>query len=296
MPQPSSLVLTIFTPAYNRAALLPRLFESISHQAPPGSSVEWLVIDDGSTDDTPQVLEELVQRRPDLVRWVRVENGGKHRAINRAALLARGKWLMIVDSDDMLADKAIALVMGHISRVKDDQRIGVLRGLRHFPELRSAHRFRLPSNPCTHAQWLSLQSAFDTVEVVRTGVLAQYPFPNFDGERFMAEGWLWHNLQGTHLTQYVDEHWVVCFYQIDGLSANSRRNRARSPRSALAVYTAMLGSALPWPLRVRTSINWWRYRFHISAQRQSTGELTPPSFWTALPGWCLYMQDRRALK
>lgn len=287
--------LTVFTPAYNRAALLPRLFESISKQAPPGSAVEWLVIDDGSSDETPQVLQNLTQLRPDLVHWVRLANGGKHRAINRAAHLARGHWIMIVDSDDMLADGALVSVMAHISKVEADERIGMLRGLRQFPELSTTYRFQLPSNPCTHAQWLAMQPAFDTAEVIRAHVLVQYPFPEFEGEQFMAEGWLWHSLEKTHLTQYVDEHWVVCFYQAEGLSANSQRIRARSPRSALAVYTAMLESTLPWRLRVRTGINWWRYHFHAAALGHTPAAPAGPSRWLAVPGWLLFKRDRRSV-
>jgi glycosyltransferase involved in cell wall biosynthesis len=293
MSEPKSLTLTVFTPAFNRAALLPRLFDSIAAQSPHGSSVEWLVIDDGSSDDTPRALEDLKQRRPDLVRCTRVENGGKHRAINRAAGLARGRWLMIVDSDDMLAEGALTSVMAHIAAVESDERIGMLRGLREFPELSVSHRFQVPLNPCKHTQWLALQPAFDTAEVIRTCVLSQYPFPDFEGERFMAEGWLWHSLEKTHLTQYVDSHWVVCFYQAEGLSANSQRVRARAPRSARAVYAAMLASPLPWRLRIRAGINWWRYHFHAATQGHPPDGASFPSRWLALPGWLLFRRDCR---
>ena len=87
-------ILTIFTPAFNRAELLPRLFESIQSQVPEGAPVEWLVIDDGSSDETPTDLASFESLRADLARSVRVENGGKHRAINRAASLARGLSLI----------------------------------------------------------------------------------------------------------------------------------------------------------------------------------------------------------
>lgn len=126
MTKPVRPKLTIFTPTWNRADLLPRLFGSISDQAPVDGSVEWLVLDDGSTDDTPEVLAQLASVRPDLVRFLRVENGGKHRAINRAAHQARADWIMLVDSDDALAPGAIGDVLHNVGRYDGDERIGLI--------------------------------------------------------------------------------------------------------------------------------------------------------------------------
>lgn len=296
MTESTRITLTIFTPAYNRATLLPRLFDSISTQVPPGSEIEWLVIDDGSSDKTPYVLAELAKRRPDLVRFVRVANGGKHRAINRAAQLARGTWIMIVDSDDMLADAAINSIVDHISKADSDNRIGLLRGLKRFPELAVNHRFQVTSNPCTHADWLAVQPGFDTAEVIRTTALAQNPFPDFEGERFMAEGWLWHRLAAKWLTFFVNQQWVICEYLDGGLSERSAHNRSRSPRSAMAVYEQMLSANLPITHKTRASVNWWRYRWH--AGRLAVGT-PPPPFWRmlfAIPGWLAYLKDRVLLK
>lgn len=284
------VTLTIFTPAYNRARLLPRLFESIQAQVGIDDPVEWLVIDDGSTDETPDVLAGFSARRPDLVRTLTVENGGKHRAINRAAHAARGEWVLIVDSDDRLVANAVAQVRAAIGTAGTDPAVGVIRAHSIFPDLPSPPNFRLPHNPCRHRDWRASQPGFDTAEVVRRSALQQYPFPEFEGERFMAEGWLWHALDSNYLTWFSDQAWIECRYRPDGLSAGSRQLRMASPCGAMAVYTVMLNADLPWRLHARAAINAWRFRFHALALGQTSP--APASTVYALPGWLLYQADR----
>lgn len=263
------VTLTIFTPTYNRAHLLPRLFESIRSQVSPEGLVEWLVIDDGSRDDTETLLAGFAGERPDLVRYICVENGGKHRAVNLAAGLARGDWIMFLDSDDRLVDGAIAEVLETIHQIDDDARIGLLRGLKRFPGSKTDHRFEARQNPCRHVDWISSQRPLETAEVIRRTALKLHRFPDFPGEGFMSEGWLYHRLDRTHLTFFINKPWMDCFYQSDGLSARSRRIRADSSCSALAVYTVMLESQLPLRWRMRYAINWWRYLFHAKKQNKS---------------------------
>jgi glycosyltransferase involved in cell wall biosynthesis len=288
-------VLTIFTPAYNRAHLLPRLFDSIAGQVPVGSPVEWLVIDDGSTDDTQAVLAGLANQRPDLVRWLVVSNGGKHRAINLAARTARGDWLMIVDSDDVVVEGAVSDVVAQVAAIQEKTSVRIIRALRRFPQNDKAPtKFRVPSNPCYYWQWSAWQRTFDSADVIPRAILSKYPFPDHPGEWFMAEGWLWSSLDKDYLTFFVDRPWVECYYQPDGLSARSQRIRAESPLSAMDVYAAMLATPLPWKLRARAAINWWRYRAHAWRRKKKPRIGARPSLLFAPLGWWLSWRDENS--
>lgn len=289
------VVLTLFTPAYNRVQLLPRLFDSIKTQVAPGDPVEWLVIDDGSMDGTAALLDRFATERPDLVRYLVVPNGGKHRAINRAAIEARGEWVMIVDSDDVVASHAIEQVRKTVPQVDGNAAIGVLRALKNFPALSGAHHFDVCENPCRYVAWCAQQRPFDSIEVVRRTTLQAHPFPDFSGERFMAEGWLWHAIDKTQLTFFINHPWVECFYQAEGLSANSRTIRAQSPCGAMAVYAAMRESDLPLGWQVRASINGWRYRFHANHLGKACDQARSPSLIFAPVGWVMYLADRRRM-
>lgn len=286
--QTRNVVLTIFTPTYNRAHLLPRLFESIASQAKPGDSVEWLIIDDGSTDETPSVLARFVALRPDLVRFLRVRNGGKHRAINHAASAANGEWMMIVDSDDLLTAGAITKLLNLIVSESVGARVGAIRAPNDFidPDF-EVKKFRLKRNPASYSEWRRGQSHFETVDVFRLCALRSNEFPDVPGERFMSEAWLRHAVDRRWLTYFSDHALLLCEYQRGGLSEQSNRLRAENPVSAMLVYEAIFSSAVGFWLKVRSSINWWRYWFH--AGRPNTGARS----WIACCclGLMLYVTD-----
>lgn len=282
--------LTIFTPTWNRADLLPRLFQSIRSQVDADGIVEWLVIDDGSTDDTQAVLAAFAKERPDLVRNLRVENGGKHRAINRASHESRGDWIMVVDSDDALVGGAITNVLKLIAQFDGVKEIGLIRGLCSFPEIeRSDHSFQTARNPCRHWEWVSSQKPFDSAQVFRRSALAMHPFPEFDGEHFMAEAWLYHSMDSTHKVLFINNVWVNCWYQTNGLSRNALQVRLQSPRSTMLVYSVILNSPSDCKTVSRASANWWRYWFH--ANEPALKSVKRPRWLFALFGWILYRRD-----
>ena len=94
--------ITIFTPTYNRAYILPRLFQSLKNQK--ATNFEWLIIDDGSNDDTEDVVEKFIAEADFNIRYYKQNNQGKHIALNLAALKAEGDWMITIDSDDFIAD------------------------------------------------------------------------------------------------------------------------------------------------------------------------------------------------
>ena len=101
--------ITIVTPSYNRANLLPRLYESLKDQT--CKNFIWLVIDDGSTDNTNDVLRQIERETPPFgVQYVYKENGGKHTALNLATEKVETELFFIVDSDDRLTPDAIDII------------------------------------------------------------------------------------------------------------------------------------------------------------------------------------------
>ena len=118
-------MLTIFTPTYNRAYILPKLYESLREQS--CHDLEWIIIDDGSTDDTRLLVEGWIgASNPFPIRYHRQPNGGKHRAINRGVELARGDFFFIVDSDDRLPSDAVETVVRETERISDDATLSLI--------------------------------------------------------------------------------------------------------------------------------------------------------------------------
>jgi glycosyltransferase involved in cell wall biosynthesis len=118
-PTRSEYLFTVFTPSYNRARTLPRVYESLQRQTL--RNFEWLVMDDGSTDDTRQLVTRWQAESNFPIRYIFQENQGKPAAFNHGVQEARGKLFLTLDSDDggirkYSTDRASAKEFGGISR------------------------------------------------------------------------------------------------------------------------------------------------------------------------------------
>jgi glycosyltransferase involved in cell wall biosynthesis len=109
---PSETLISVVIPAYNYASLLPRAVESVLPQLTDSS--ELLVIDDGSTDETPQVLDALQARYPGRLRAIRKANGGASSARNLGIRESRGQYLVFLDADDELVADALGVLSAHL--------------------------------------------------------------------------------------------------------------------------------------------------------------------------------------
>lgn len=115
-----SIIVTVFTPTYNRANTLDIAFESLMAQTVRG--FEWLVVDDGSSDNTRDVMEAIQKRADFPVRYFYQENNGKHIAQNRGLMEARGKFYAVLDSDDSLFPNALETLLAQWEGIPDEQK------------------------------------------------------------------------------------------------------------------------------------------------------------------------------
>lgn len=123
------MLITVFTPTYNRAHLLPRLYESLCRQT--FTDFEWVIVDDGSVDDTKGLVNKFLVDKTqhstlntNTIRYFYQENGGKHRAINRGVKEAQGELFFIADSDDSLPPDALEQVARVYETVRGDESFG----------------------------------------------------------------------------------------------------------------------------------------------------------------------------
>lgn len=288
--------LTIFTPSWNRADLLPRLFRSIADQVPANGGVEWLVIDDGSTDGTPEILARFASERPDLVRFLRVENGGKHRAINQGLDEALGEMFFVVDSDDYLPAGSVKQVLDWASQVSSDETFAGFGGLMSDPNgvvIGGAHFPKAPivSDVIDRRQRLGIHG--DVAKIVKTEVLQRFRFPDIDGENFVAESIVWNRISETYRFLYFNDVIYVADYQAEGLSAQSVRNRMRNPIGATMLYSELFrNKRASTKTRAKALVNYWRFFFcrreGLTCGFSETGSLVgsllviPVSYWLHL--------------
>ena len=131
--------ITIFTPSYNRAYRLLALYESLCNQT--CFDFEWLIVDDGSNDNTEELVQTWLNESKFNIRYIKQCNGGKHRAVNHGVREAKGELFYIVDSDDILPKDAIECIMQQYLTIKDNED-------RKSTRLHSSHEIpaRMPSS------------------------------------------------------------------------------------------------------------------------------------------------------
>lgn len=218
-------MITIFTPTYNRAHTLQRLFDSLKAQT--SKDFEWIIIDDNSSDNTEKLVNSFIKQTSDFsIVYKKQEHGGKHRAINKAVNIAKFDWFFIVDSDDYLTEDAIEKIHKWISLNKKDSKIAAVSGSRF--ETNRHEALSVPSilllNPglkCYNYERANYNLDYDKAEVYKTSLIKSHPFPEYDGEFFCTEAVCWDNiaLDGYYIAFYPDSIYM-CEYMDDGLTKN----------------------------------------------------------------------------
>lgn len=225
--------ITVFTPAYNRGYIIDNLYQSLKRQT--FRNFEWIVVDDGSTDNTADLFTGYLSE-PNFfpIHYQRVENGGKHRAINLGLPLAKGDLFFIVDSDDYLTDTALETIYQMERSIPDSEKssfAGVC-GLKGFSsQAQVGKTFEGKYLDITTLQRPQYGIAGDKAEVFYTELLRKYPFPEFPGENFITECVVWDKIANDgYKLRFFNEIVYICDYLPDGLSAHSSELFQKTPK------------------------------------------------------------------
>lgn len=223
--------LTVFTPTYNRANLLKNAFKSLNNQS--CFDFEWLIIDDGSIDNTQDVVKDFKTEKF-TIRYFKQQNGGKHRAINQAVQLAKGKFFLILDSDDELKENAVEMIRkfcNQISTLPNYNQFAGVAGERISREgkLLCGKGTKDYFVDATNLQRKKYHLGGDMAEVYKTSLLKEYPFKEFNNENFLTENTVWDKIaEDGYKIRWFKEPFYVCDYLNDGLTKNLLDNESNS--------------------------------------------------------------------
>lgn len=283
--------LSIVTPTYNRAALLKRCYLSLKRQT--SLDFEWIVVDDGSTDETEVLIASIAEgERAFPVAYVPKENGGKHTALNASHPYIHGKYVLLLDSDDELVPDAVEQVLSAWSRYTDDPEIGIVTLLKgrdpDHPNCYAAD----PEAPVDIMAYprICLVSN-DACEVIRAELFLRYPFPVFPGEKFLAEGALWGRVSFTSKCVYINRVIYLCDYLEDGLTNAGKTMRIRNPRGGMYHADLYMASKNDIKTRAKNGLLYVCYGFFagIRPREMVSGTRHKAMVRLCLPfGWLLY--------
>jgi glycosyltransferase involved in cell wall biosynthesis len=255
-------MLTIFTPAYNRNYTLKRLYKSLLKQT--NRDFEWLIVDDGSSDNTPNIIEKWQKENNVFsIIYIKQENGGKHRAINTGLKNAKGNFFFIVDSDDFIAQDAVETVARISSIIDEYPNFAGICGLRaDVSGAPLGNSGRLTS--IIDISMIDIRQKYkirgDMAEVFKTDILKRYPFPEFEGEKFISEAAVWNKISEQYILRYIPKVLYYCQYLPDGLTKSIRMRHRNSPMGTMYLYKGILLSPLfSLKNKFRAAILYWRY-------------------------------------
>ena len=225
-----SYPVTVFTPTYNRAYILGDLYHSLQRQT--CMDFEWLIVDDGSADDTKALIASWQgEENPFPIRYVYQENGGKCRAINRGLKEADGRLFFTVDSDDYLTDDAIEKVIRWDGELPKDGHFCGYVGNRGITPTQTPNRLfpggYLDGTALDRYDQVDGERAF----VFYTEIHRKYLYPEFPGEKFLTEAVTWDLMahDGYKMRFYNDIIWIW-EYKDDGLTRAGYRVFLENPQ------------------------------------------------------------------
>lgn len=226
-------LITIFTPTFNRRQLIDNLYQSLMEQTQ--KNFEWLVVDDGSTDNTGEYFSELLSKtQPFPIRYIKQENGGKHRAVNCGVKNANGELFFIVDSDDTLLPNAIEKINQWITTLDYSHKWAGISGLKGFSEQKNVgQRASVAFIDAKNTERRKYHLEGDKAEVYFTDILKKYPFPEISGETFISEEIVWNAIaRDEYYIRWFNEIIYICSYLDGGLTKDNSKDE-RNPQGRL---------------------------------------------------------------
>lgn len=217
--------ISVFTPAFNRGYIIESLYMSLLKQT--FQDFEWIVINDGSTDDTDIIMNRILKaKNPFPIVYIKKNNGGKHRAINDGAKVARGKLFFTVDSDDYLTEDALFKINEWENTIREHNYFAGVAGLRsdfdgnligQYPLEEKYNKYIDSSNLDRKKNCLK----GDKAEAYYTDLLLKYPFPEYKNENFLTEAIVWNKIASDgYNIRWFNEVIYKCEYLVDGLTHN----------------------------------------------------------------------------
>lgn len=222
--------LTIFTPAYNRAHTLHRTYQSLLRQR--NRDFLWLIVDDGSSDNTAQLVKQWQRADNGFeIRYIYKENGGMHTAHNVAYAQIDTELNMCIDSDDCLAEDAVEKILARWQQVKGKGYAGLIALDADMDGKIIGKGFPEGMTETTLTGYYAAGGSGDKKLIYRTDVIKAYPpYPVFEGEKYVALAYKYRLIDQDYSLAVLDE--VVCKvdYQPDGHSTLMWKEYVRSPR------------------------------------------------------------------
>lgn len=255
---------TIFTPSYNRGHLLNNIYNFLIKEN--YKYLEWIIVDDGSTDDTKKIVEELINREEICIKYIYQNNLGKHVAYNKAIDNAESDLFICIDSDDIYEKNSLIEInefwtnlnqkdkycgLGYLSKYTNGKIIGS-----KFP------KDEMDSDLVSIYFYEHVKG--DKGLMFRTDVLKEYRFPIFKDEKFMPESVLYGYISERYKMKFINKVYEIKEYRDDGLTKKYRKLTRKNPNGVFLSYSILLRFKMKGLIKVKAYIQYIRFMFLLN--------------------------------
>ncbi len=288
------MLVTVFTPTYNRGYTLRNLYESLIRQT--NKDFCWLIVDDGSTDNTESLVNGWIRENKIHIRYFKQKNQGKPIAHNTGVELTESELFTCVDSDDYLTDDAINEICNAWKKC-DDHCVGMV-GFIESKDGVCLTKFDHPNvKQTTLRDFYDLGMTGDTILVFKTEIIKKHLFPQFEGEKFIPEGYLYDLIDREGVLRLLPKPLYVYEYLPDGYTANMARLLYNNPQGYFCYLTQRLGFDTTLKQRIPDTIRYVAMALAHDRKRIIKNAVYPwIAFITFPAGWLFYYKRYRHLK
>lgn len=223
--------LTVFTPTFNRAYILSKLYDSLKKQT--NNNFEWLIVDDGSTDETEKLVMSWKKENEIKIRYYSQKNSGKQRAHNKGVDLSESELFVCVDSDDYVLPKFVESHLKVYENIKNMEDVAGIVSLQAHSDGRLIGS-DFPKNvfkTTLNNLYGKLHFKGDATLAYKTKIIKKYPFIVEDGEKFIGENYVYDQIDQKYSMVLLPETLLIKEYLSDGYTKNVRRLTKNNPKS-----------------------------------------------------------------
>ena len=254
-------LVTIFTPTYNRARLLKRLYESLKEQS--DKDFEWIIVDDGSKDNTKEVVQGFIKEKIIPIKYLKKENEGKHIAINVGCDMAEGELFFIVDSDDYIPKEAIEEVKRDWKKYRNNTGIAGLVYLKAWKNGNlMGRKFEKDEFISNHVKEYNKGGVWgEKLKILRTEIFRKNKFPKYENEKYVGEHVLWIQVSRKYDLVYINKVLYIAEYLEDGLTMAGRKLRIENPLGGIKGAQVLMQKDMCLKLRIKNNLLYSAYSF-----------------------------------
>lgn len=253
--------VVILTPSYNRANTLSKLYESLKQQN--DTNFNWMIVDDGSSDNSKELVEGMIKEKKININYIYQTNGGKARALNRGFLECNyASVFVVVDSDDYLLPTAVEVTKDYLKRYGDDGEIGAF----FFHYNTSDGKVLKPRGKLIENDHVMTPYVYNRTFGKHDGcicylkrVTEKYKYPEFKEEKYVGATVMQLEMSDEYKIVYSPEVIGVAEYQEGGLTQSGRRLRLKNPMGMIYYAKLMMSPKASIFTQIKYAISIWPY-------------------------------------